>query len=87
MFENEAVKEIALSHGKTPAQIALRFLVQNGISVIPKSVHTDRIKENIDIFDFALADEEMNALSELDTATPMIGNAENPETAEFAMTW
>lgn len=87
MFENEAVKEIALSHGKTPAQIALRFLVKNGISVIPKSVHTDRIKENIDIFDFALADEEMNALSELDTATPMIGNAENLETAEFAMTW
>ena len=87
MFENETVKEIAANHGRTPAQIALRFLVQNGISVIPKSVHTDRIKENIDIFDFVLTDDEMSALSALDTVKPMIGKAENPETAEFAMTW
>ena len=64
MFENEVVKEIAAGHGKTPAQIALRFLVQNGVSVIPKSVHTDRIKENIDIFDFALTAEELAALDE-----------------------
>lgn len=87
MFENEAVKKIAANHGKTPAQIAMRFLVQNGISVIPKSVHADRIKENIDIFDFVLTDEEMKALSALDTAKPMIGKAESPEITEFAMTW
>lgn len=87
MFENEVVKEIAAGHGKTPAQIALRFLVQNGVSVIPKSVHTDRIKENIEIFDFALTAEEMKALSALDTATPMIGTAERPEKTEIAMTW
>lgn len=87
MFENETVKEIAASHGKTSAQIALRFLVQNGVSVIPKSVHTDRIRENIDIFDFALNDEEMKALAALDSGRPMIGNAENPQTTEFAMTW
>ena len=87
MFENEVVKEIAAGHGKTPAQIALRFLVQNGVSVIPKSVHTDRIKENIDIFDFDLMAEEMKALSALDTATPMIGTAERPEKTEIAMTW
>lgn len=87
MFENEAVKKIAANHGKTPAQIAMRFLVQNGISVIPKSVHADRITENIDIFDFVLTDEEMKALSALDTAKPMIGKAESPEITEFAMTW
>lgn len=87
MFENKVVKEIAENYGKTPAQIALRFLVQKGISVIPKSVHTDRIKENIDIFDFVLTDEEMKAFSALDTAKPMIGRAESPETTEFAMTW
>ncbi len=87
MFENDVVKEIASCHGKTPAQTALRFLVQNGISVIPKSVHAERINENIDIFDFALTEDEMNALSAIDTAKPMIGNAENPETVEFAMTW
>lgn len=87
MFENETVKRIALNHSKTPAQIALRFLVQNGISVIPKSIHLDRIKENIDIFDFTLTNDEMTDLSLLDTAKPMIGNAETPETTEFAMTW
>lgn len=87
MFENETVKRIALNHSKTPAQIALRFLVQNGISVIPKSIHLDRIKENIDIFDFTLNNDEMTDLSLLDTAKPMIGNAKTPETTEFAMTW
>ncbi len=87
MFENDIVKKIAASHGKTPAQITLRFLVQNCISVILKSVHSDRIKENIDIFDFVLTDEEMSALLALDTAKPMIGKAESSETTEFAMTW
>ena len=87
MFENETVKRIALNHSKTPAQIALRFLVQNGISVIPKSIHLDRIKENIDIFDFTLNNDEMTDLSLLDTAKPMIGNAKTPDTTEFAMTW
>ncbi len=87
MFENDIVKELAAGHGKTPAQVALRFLIQNGISVIPKSVHDGRIKENIDVFDFVLTDEEMTALSALDTAKPMIGSAESPETTEFAMTW
>lgn len=87
MFENETVKRIALNHSKTPAQIALHFLVQNGISVIPKSIHLDRIKENIDIFDFTLTNDEMTDLSLLDTAKPMIGNSETPETTEFAMTW
>lgn len=87
MLRNETVKEISANHCKTPAQIALRYLAQNGISVIPKSVHTDRIRENINIFDFVLTDEEMKALSALDTATPMIGKAESPETTEFAMTW
>ena len=87
MFENETVKRIALNHSKTPAQIALHFLVQNGLSVIPKSIHLDRIKENIDIFDFTLTNDEMTDLSLLDTAKPMIGNSETPETTEFAMTW
>lgn len=71
----------------TAAQIALKFLVQSGISVIPKSVHADRIKENINIFDFSLTDDEMKALEAIDAAAAAIGNAENPEKTEFAMTW
>lgn len=87
MFELEAVKKAAAAHEKTPAQIALRFLVQSGVAVIPKSVHIERIKENIDIFDFELSDVEMDALRAEDTKKPMIGVAEDPKRVEFAMTW
>ena len=47
----------------------------------------DRMKENIDIFDFALMEEQMNVLAAIDRAIPLIGDAENPENTEFAMTW
>lgn len=87
MFQTQAVQNAAAAHGKTPAQIALRFLVQSGVSVIPKSVHAKRMQENINIFDFELTDKEMIELRTLDTGKPMIGNAQNPELVEFAMTW
>ena len=87
MFEEEAVKTIAASHGKTPAQILLRFQIQNGVAVIPKSVHAERIQENMNIFDFVLNDGEMAQLKALDTGKPMIGDAENPDKVKFAMTW
>ena len=81
------VRDIASAHGKTSAQILLRFLVQSGISVIPKSAHTDRIVENGGIFDFELTASEMAVLAALDKAAPTIGDAENPEKTELAMTW
>lgn len=87
MFENADVKKFTEKYGKTPAQTALRFLIQSGISVIPKSTHIERINENIDIFDFELTSDEMEVLRQLDTGKPMIGRAENPETVEYAMTW
>lgn len=87
MFENDDIKKIAEKYNKTPAQTALRFLIQSGISVIPKSTHIERIKENIDIFDFELTSDEMKVLQQIDTGKPMIGQAENPETVEYAMTW
>ncbi len=67
LLENAILKGIAAQHGKTPAQAALRFLVQQNIVVIPKSTHEARIKENIDIFDFTLTDDQMAALTALDT--------------------
>lgn len=67
LLENATLKKIAAKHGKSPAQAALRFLLQQNIAVIPKSTHLNRIKENIDIFDFTLTDEEMTALTALDT--------------------
>lgn len=82
-----AVRTAAEAHGKTPAQVALRFLVQQGISVIPKSVHAERIRENIDLFDFELTDGEMAALRAVDQAAPMMGDAADPGRAESAITW
>ena len=60
------LREIGERYGKTAAQTALRFLVQRGISVIPKSSHTERLRENIDIFDFELTEEEMRMIRALD---------------------
>ncbi|MDE5859020.1 MAG: aldo/keto reductase, partial [Oscillospiraceae bacterium] len=67
IFTNEILAEIAKSHNKTVAQIILRWNVQRGVVVIPKSVHKNRIEENINIFDFTLTDEEMKRISTLDT--------------------
>ena len=87
MFENPALIEIAAAHGKTAAQCALRFLIQNGTIIIPKSTHKERIIENFDIFDFELSAYEMEQLEKMDTAAPMIGNPENPSMVEAAMKW
>lgn len=87
MFENPALLEIAEAHGKTPAQIALRFLIQSGVIVIPKSVHEYRIQENFNVFDFELTEKEMDCIRRMDTGIPMIGNPENPLKTEAAMKW
>ena len=59
--------KLAAAHGKTPAQIILRWHLQNGIAIIPKSVHQDRIKANADIFDFELSPAEMQQIDGLNT--------------------
>ena len=67
MFNDRAIlAQIGSHYGKTAAQVGLRWLVQRQISVIPKSVHPDRIRENADIFDFTLTDTEMDSLDQLD---------------------
>lgn len=65
-FNNEVLKKIASKHNKNIGQVMLRWNVQRGVVVIPKSVHVERIQENIDIWDFALSEEEMNQISSLD---------------------
>lgn len=87
MFEEKTVIAIAEKYGKTPVQVLLRYQIENGVIVIPKSVHENRIKENIDIFDFSLTKEEIVSLSALDKNEPMIGRPEAPDFTEFAMTW
>lgn len=53
------MQEIAIVHGKTTAQVSLRWILQQGVFPLPKSVHANRIKQNMEIFDFELTDEEM----------------------------
>lgn len=66
-LENETIGEIARAHGKSPAQVMLRWHVQKGRSAIPKSVKPHRIAENFDVFDFELTDTELAAIDGLDT--------------------
>ena len=65
-FEDETLLSIGRSHGKTAGQVMLRWNVQRGVVVIPKSVHAERMQENMDIWDFSLTDEEMDRISSLD---------------------
>ena len=65
-LNNPKIQEIANKYQKSSAQIILRWLLQKGIVILPKSVHENRIKENIDIFDFELNEEEMKQISSLD---------------------
>lgn len=65
-FNNEVLKEIAEKHNKSIGQVMLRWNVQRGVVVIPKSTHIERIKENMEIWDFTLSEEEMHQISSLD---------------------
>ena len=65
-IEDEMLKGIAAKYNKSVGQVILRWNVQRGVVVIPKSTHVERIKENIDIFDFELNEEEMKQISSLD---------------------
>ena len=67
LFENETLLQIAQNHNKTVAQIVLRWLVQRGIVPIVKSSNPTRMKENLDIFDFEITQDEMNEIKKLDT--------------------
>ena len=67
IFNNPTIKAIAERHGKTAAQVMLRWLNQRGVVVIPKSVSKARMAENLDIFDFTLDDGEMRRMAVLDT--------------------
>ena len=73
IFTNPTLAAIGEKNGKTAAQIALKFLVQNGIIVIPKTTHKDRMQENIDLFDFTLSDDDLQVIQRLDTGHNVTG--------------
>ena len=73
IFQEPVLKEIAEAHQKTAGQIALRYLVQNGIIVIPKTSREERMKENISLFDFTLSEQEMKKISSLNENRSLFG--------------
>lgn len=81
LLKNDKIADIARKHGKTAAQIIIRWHIDNGLIVIPKSATPSRIKENIDVFDFQLTDEDMQAIATLDDKNARIGS--DPMTANF----
>lgn len=66
LFTNETIAKIAAKHNKTVAQVILRWELQRGIVVIPKSVHIERMEQNLDVFDFKLTEEDMIVMASLD---------------------
>lgn len=81
IFNAPVLKEIAAKHGKTTGQVMLRWLVQRGIAVIPKTVRKERMAENIAIFDFALDNADMQRIAALDTGRSTIYDEMNPDMA------
>jgi diketogulonate reductase-like aldo/keto reductase len=79
-LQDPVITEIAEAHGKTPAQVMLRWHLQQGRSAIPKSTHRERIAENIDVVDFELTDEQLAAIDGLDT-----GRRGGPDPADITL--
>ena len=84
-FKNKVLSDIGAKYGKSVAQTALRFLIQSGVVVIPKSVHHERIQQNFEVFDFVLSAEDMKTISELDTGNSLFFSHHDPATVEWFM--
>lgn len=84
-FNTPLLKEIGAGYGKTAAQVALRFLLQSDVVVIPKSTHVERMQENFNIFDFTLTEEEMKQIEGLDEGNSLFFSHYDPKTVEWFM--
>jgi 2,5-diketo-D-gluconate reductase A len=79
IFSDPTLSEIGAAHGKSVAQVVLRWLIQRDVVVIPKSVRPDRMRENIDVFDFELSDDEMARIAAMDTGTTLFFDHRDPD--------
>ena len=86
-FTNPVLETIGRKYGKSVAQVALRWLLQRGVIIIPKSTHIERMQQNIDIFDFELFAEDMAEIAALDTATSLFFDHHDPEVVKMFMGW
>lgn len=87
IFTHPVLTEIGAKHGKSAAQTALRWNVQRGVVIIPKSTHRERMEENFNIWDFSLSDEDMAAITALDLGHSEIIDHSTAETAKFLNGW
>ena len=85
LFTNPTIAEIGKKYQKSVAQVVLRWEIQRGIVVIPKSVHADRMKQNFEVFDFKLTDEDMNVIAGLDQQKSSFFSHQDPNTVEWFM--
>ena len=87
IFTNDTLVGVGAKYGKTAAQVALRYLIQRGVIVIPKSSKKERMAQNIDVFDFKLSAEDMDAILKLDTGKPVVmPSHHDPEIVKWFMT-
>lgn len=85
IFTHPVLSEIGAKYGKTAAQIALKWNAQRGVSIIPKSVHKERMEQNIDIWDFALSDEDLKKIDELDLGHSEIIDHNEPMVVKYIL--
>ena len=83
LFEDETLKSIGAKYGKSSAQVILRWHIQRGVVVIPKSTHYERMVENLNVFDFALTDGEMDSIKALDKAQSSFFSHTDPNMVEW----
>ena len=86
-FTNPVLEAIGSKYGKSVAQVALRWLIQRDVIIIPKSVHVERMQQNLDIFDFELSQDDMAAIAALDTHTSLFFDHHSPEVVKMFMGW
>lgn len=87
LLTNPALTALAERYNKTVQQVALRYLIQRGIIAIPKSTHTERMKQNLDVFDFALTPEDMESIRPLDKPDDFRWSHRNPELVKFLLNY
>lgn len=87
LFANPVLREVGAAHGKTAAQTALRFLLQRGVVVIPKSTHRERMAENLAALDFELSPAEMERVAGLDLGHSLFLSHQDPEIVEQFLVW
>ena len=86
-FTNPVLEAIGKKYGKSVAQVALRWLTQRGVIIIPKSVHVERMEQNLNILDFTLSDEDMAEIARLDTGKSLFFDHHDPEVTKMFMGW